>query len=76
LRLEHRPKTVLAQEGEGAIMSRFAPRIEEWTEKAKKAKNSKLLMQIFVCLYLCPGNCKTDPTCPWKKSTDAGSRGG
>ena len=47
-------------------MSKFEPRIKEWTEKAKKAKNSKLLMQMFVCMYLCPGNCKTDLTCPWK----------
>jgi hypothetical protein len=29
----------------------------------------KILTQIFVCLYLCPGNCASDHTCPWRNKT-------
>lgn len=35
----------------------------KWSEVAKK---DVMIQKIFVCLYLCPGNCETDPTCPWR----------
>jgi hypothetical protein len=28
--------------------------------------NDRLITQIYVCLYLCPGHCDTDATCPWR----------
>lgn len=37
-------------------------------KQREKILKDKLLTQIYCCLYLCPGNCKTDPTCPWKKA--------
>ncbi len=35
----------------------------EWTAAAKK---DIVTQAIFVCLYRCPANCETDPSCVWK----------
>lgn len=32
---------------------------------SKVAKKDLLTQQIFVCLYLCGGDCAKDPSCPW-----------
>ena len=46
-------------------------RVDKWTAAAKKDLTTQ---QIFVCLYLCPGHCETDPTCPWKPEGDTNEK--